>query len=114
MSYTSLLINTCDILEFTETGVYDTYGQPVKTWAVKGTYANIDCRHVTGKGREIKVGQETHIVYDQLFLEDIDVTVQNRARIPATTGDTYQILDVTFRQDSVGGHHKQAYLERVQ
>ena len=113
MSFASLLINTCDILEFTETGVYDAYGQPVKTWAVKGTYADIDCRYVTGKGKEIKVGQEVHIVYDQVFLEDIDVTVQDRVRIPATIGDTYQIIDVVFRQDGVEGHHKQAYLERV-
>jgi len=118
MAYSDLLINTCDILEFTETGAYDTYGQPVKTWAVKSVdgipYEEIACRHVTGKGREIKVGQEIHIIYDQLFLEDIDVTVQDRARIPATTGDTYQIIDVLFRQDSIGSHHKQAYLERVE
>jgi len=114
MAYSDLLINTCDILEFTETGAYDAYGQPVKTWAIKVPYADIDCRHVTGKGREVKVGQEVHLVYDQVFVSDIDITVQDRVRIPATTGDIYQIVDVSFRQDGVGSHHKQAYLERVQ
>ena len=115
MSYASLLINLCDILAFTETGAFDTYGQPVKTWAFKVvggvTYEDLLCRHVTGKGREIKVGQETHIIYDQLFLEDIDITVQDRVIIDSKT---YQIIDVLFRQDGIGSHHKEAYLEIVE
>ena len=109
MAYTDLLINTANIQRFTETGVYDAYGQPVKTWA--NIHTDEPCRHVTGKGREVKVGQETHIIYDQLFLEDIDVTVQDRVIIGT---ETYQIVDVLFRQDGVGSHHKQAYLEIVE
>ena len=108
MAYSDLLINICDIQRFTETGAYDTYGQPVKVWA--DIYTDEPCRHVTGKGREIKVGQEVITIYDQLFLEDIDVTVQDRVIIGT---ETYQIVDVLFRQDGVGGHHKEVYLEIV-
>ena len=108
MSYADLLINECDIQRFTEDGTYDAYGQPNKTWA--DIYTDEPCRHVTGKGREIRIGQEVHIVYDQLFVGDLVITVQDRVIID---GDTYQIIDVLFRQDGVSSHHKQAYLERV-
>ena len=108
MGYADLLINLCNIQRFTEAGTYDAYGQPVKTWA--NIHTNEPCRHVTGKGREIKIGQEVHIIYDQLFLEDIDVTVQDRVIIDTKT---YQIVDILFRQDGVGDHHKQVYLEIV-
>lgn len=108
MSYTDLLINTCDIQRFTD-GAVDAYGQPTKTWAT--IFNDEPCRHVTGKGREIKVGQEVHLIYDQLFLEDIAVTVQDRVIIDSKT---YQIIDLLFRQDAVGSHHKEAYLEIVE
>jgi len=109
MAYSDLLINLCDIQSFTETGAVDAYGQPVKTWAT--IYTDEPCRHVTGKGREIKVGQEVHIIYDQLFLNDIVVNVQDRVIIGT---ETYQIVDVLFRQDGIGSHHKEAYLEIVE
>ena len=87
----------------------DAYGQPIYTWTV--IHADEPCRHVSGQGREIKVGQEVHVVYDQLFLEDIDITVWDRVVINEIT---YNVVDVVFRQDGDGGHHKQVYLERVQ
>jgi len=104
-----LLINTCDIERFAETGAVDAYGQPVKTWAT--VFDDEPCRHVTGKGREVRVGQEVHLIYDQLFLGDIAVTVQDRVIIDTKT---YQIIDVLFRQDGVGSHHKEAYLEIIE
>lgn len=114
MSYDSLLINTCDILRFTA-GTADAYGTPAKTWPP--LHSNIPCRYISGKGREIKgkgreikVGAEVVIIYDELFINDIDVTEQDRVVI---SGVIYEILSVVFRQDGVGGHHKQLYLEVV-
>jgi len=107
MTFASLLIDTCDIERFAA-GAQDAYGTPAKAWAV--LHNDIDCRHVSGKGREIKIGAEVVIVYDELFVNDIDVTEQDRVIIG---GVTYNILSVVFRQDGVGGHHKQLYLEVV-
>ena len=89
------------------TASFDVYNQPVKVWA--DIYTNEPCRLVSGKGREIKVGQQVHIVHDQLFLKDISITVQDRVIINALT---YEVVDVLFRQTSTG-HHKEAYLEIV-
>ena len=119
MAYDSLLINTCNIISFTEDGTFDIYRQPNKSWDIKVvdgvTYEGLPCRHISGKGREIKIGQEVHLIYDQLFVEDIDITVQDRVIIdPLGAPKTYQIIDVLFRQDGVGSHHKEAYLEIVQ
>lgn len=107
MTYSSLLICTCDIQRFTE-GAIDDYGHPAKTWAA--IHEDEPCRHVSGKGREVKVGQEVVIIYDELFVGDIDVTEQDRVILNCTT---YQIVAVVFRKDSVGSHHKQLYLEVV-
>lgn len=107
MTYSSLLINTCDIQRFTE-GAADDYGRPSKTWT--NLHEDEPCRHVTGKGREVKVGQEVIIIYDELFVGDIDITAQDRVIIDS---ETYQVLDVIFRQDQIGAHHKHCYLEIV-
>ena len=107
MIYDSLLINICDIQRFTD-GAIDDYGQPAKIWTT--LHDDEPCRHVSGQGREIKIGQEVVIVYDQLFVGDIDVTEQDRVVID---GVTYQILSVVFRQDGFGTHHKQCFLEVI-
>ena len=113
MTYTSLLINECDIQEFTITDT-DDYGHPVKDWQIKVvdgvSYDDIPCRHVSGKGREVRVGQEVHIIYDELYVGDIDVIVQDRVIINL---ETYQVVDVLFSQDGIGGHHKRLFLEMV-
>ena len=107
MTFDSLLINECDIQEFTETGT-DDYGRPTGNWTP--TYENEPCRHVSGKGREIKVGQEVVIIYDELFLGDVEITEQDRVVIDTIT---YQVLSVLFRQDGFGAHHKHCFLEIV-
>jgi len=107
MTFENLLINTCTIERFGE-GVADAYGIKAKTWTA--TYTDEPCRHVSGKGREVRVGQETHIIYDELFVGDIDVTVQDRVIIDT---ETYQVVDMLIPQDGVGVHHKQLFLEIV-
>jgi len=107
MTFDSLLIDTCDVQRYTE-GAADDYGHPAKTWAT--TYDDEPCRHVSGKGREVKIGQEVVIIYDELFIGDIDITEQDRVII---AGLTYQVLSVVFRQDYLGPHHKHCYLEVV-
>jgi len=104
MTFDGLLIHTCDIESFSETGT-DDYGHPIGNWTP--TYENEPCRHISGQGREIKVGQEVVIVYDQLFLGDVEITEQNRVVIDTVT---YQILSVVFRNDNAGAHHKQCFL----
>ena len=107
MTFENLLIDTCNIQRYTE-GAADDYGHPAKTWAT--LHDDEPCRHVSGQGREIKVGQEVVIVYDQLFVGDIDVTEQDRVIIDCVT---YQILAVVFRKDNLGSHHKQCFIEVV-
>ena len=107
MTFANLLIDTCDIQRFTE-GAIDDYGQPSKTWET--LHEDEPCRHVSGKGREVKIGQEVVIIYDELFVGDIDITEQDRVVIDTVT---YQIVAVVFRKDGIGSHHKQCYLEVV-
>ncbi|MBU1621890.1 MAG: head-tail adaptor protein [Gammaproteobacteria bacterium] len=107
MTFAGLLIDTCTIQRNTP-GVADGYGLPAPSWA--DLHTDEACRHVSGKGREVKVGQDVVIVYDELFVGDIDVTEQDRAIIGGTT---YSILSVVFRQDGVGSHHKQLFIEVV-
>jgi len=114
MTFDSLLINECDIQEFTVAPAPDDYGQPIKTWQIKVvdgvSYDDIPCRHVSGKGREVKVGQAVIIIYDELYVGNIDVTVQDRVIIDS---ETYEVVDVLFSQDGIGDHHKQLYLVLV-
>ena len=107
MSFDSLLIDTCTIQEFTEAST-DAYGQPVKTWS--NLYEDEPCRHLSGKGREVKIGQEAVIIYDEMFVNDIVVNEQDRVIID---GLTYEIISVVFRQDGISTHHKHCYLEIV-
>lgn len=113
MTYNSLLVNLCNILAW-ESIRDDDYGQPEKTWPIKVvdgiSYENIPCRHVSGKGREIKVGQEVHIIYDELYIGNIDVIVQDRVFMDS---ETYEVVDVLFSQDGIGNHHKKLFLEIV-
>lgn len=107
MTFSSLLINECDIQRARVTDT-DNYGQPVITWET--IHDNEPCRYVSGKGTEIKVGQAVVIIYDELFIGDIDVTEQDRVILDELT---YQIISVIPRQDGIGMHHKHCFLEIV-
>ena len=107
MTFESLLIHTCDIERFTE-GAADDYGVPAKTWVVE--HADESCRLISGKPIEIRIGQEVVIVSDQLFVDDIDITEQDRVIIDTVI---YQVLAVMFREDVFGAHHKECFLEMV-
>lgn len=107
MTYTSLLINICDVTRFTE-GAADDYGIPVKTWAVH--LDDEPCRYSEPKNNEIKVGAEV-LIYDlDLFLGDVDVTVQDRVVL---NSETYEILGVKDRQDGISSHHKELAIRTV-
>lgn len=108
MSYTSLLINTCTIRRYTE-GAQDAYGNPSRTWADHLT--DEACRWSEPKNNEIKVGAEV-LIYDlDLFLGDVDVTVQDRVVLDSVT---YEILGVKDRQDGAGNHHKELAIRTVE
>ena len=108
MSYLSLLINTCTTRRFPAGGAQDSYGTPAKTWA--DFLVGIPCRWSTPSNREIKVGAEVVLIDLILFVNDVDITVQDRVVI---LGVTYEILAVIPRQDSIGGHHKECLLRVV-
>lgn len=107
MSYESLLVNTCDVLRFAA-GAQDAYGQPAKAWAI--LHNDEPCRWSTPKNREVKVGAEVVIADLQLFLGDVDITAQDRVIL---NGLTYEVLSAADRQDGVGNHHKECFLQVV-
>ncbi len=114
MSYTGLLVNTCDVERYT-TGVPDAYGTPAKTWAAH--LSGIACRFQSGTGRgigragmEVRVGAKV-VVADYLFFTgDVDITEQDRV---VSGGVTYEVLLVTDKQDSTDSHHKECLLKTV-
>ena len=107
MSYSSLLIHTCDVLRNTP-GVADAYGHPTPSWAVY--LPNQACRLTASSGREIKVGLEVVVADYKLFVEDIDITEQDRVAI---SGVTYEVLLVQGYSDDTTSHHKQCWLRIV-
>ena len=107
MSYDSLLINTCTVRRFTE-GAQDAYGKPVLTWA--DHLVGQACRWSEPKNNEIKVGAEV-LIYDlDLFLKNIDITVQDRVVLST---ETYEVLAVKDRQNGTGTHHKECAIRTV-
>lgn len=107
MSYTDLLINTATTRRFTE-GAADGYGNPVKTWA--NNLVDEPCRYSEPKNNEIKVGAEV-LIYDlDLFMNDVDITVQDKVVL---NSETYEILGVKDRQDGTGKHHKELAIRTV-
>lgn len=114
MSYTSLLIDTCDVERYT-TGANDAYNQPTKTWAVH--LNDIACRFQSGTGRGIgRAGMEVRVdakvvVADYLvFFGDVDITERDRV---VSGGVTYEIIIVADKQDGVDSHHKECMLKAV-
>lgn len=107
MSFADLLINTCTTRRFTE-GAADDYGNPVKTWA--NNLVDQPCRWSYPKNTEVKIGAEVVIVDLQLFMNDVDVIVQDRIVLNT---ETYEVLSVLDRQDGVGDHHKELLLRLV-
>lgn len=104
MSYASLLIHTCTIQRFTE-GIPDAYGNPILAWA--DHLVDEPCRLVAAPGREIKVGAELVIADYKLFVEDIDITEQDRVVL---SGLTYEVLLIQTYADDAVDHHKQCWL----
>jgi hypothetical protein len=62
------------------------------------------------KGREILIGAEVVIADYTLFIDDIDITEQDRVIIGSVT---YEVLLVGTRQDSTSGHHKECFMRTV-
>jgi len=88
--------------------VIDGYGTPAKVFA--DWLPDIPCRWSTPVNREFKVGAEVVLADLLLFVEDIDITEQDRVVIGTAT---YEVLSVMRRQDSASGHHKEVLLRTV-
>jgi len=111
MSFASLLIHTCTTQRFAE-GAVDDYGVPEKTWT--NELENQACRleapaGATG-GREVKVGAEVVVADYRLFIENVDITEQDRVIIDSIT---YEVLIVEDFSDSTSAHHKRCWLRVV-
>jgi len=118
MTFSSLLIHTCDISRFSE-GVPDDYGIPVKTWTVH--WENEPCRLVSTKGREVKVGAEVVISDYKLFVGNLVIATERDrvSNIRTSEGllldsSVYEILLVKLRSDGIGGHHHELVLQKVE
>ena len=118
MSFSSLLIHTCDIGLLTQ-AAQDDYGTPIKTWPI--TYTSQPCRFVSTTGREVKVGAEVVISDWKLFVDNL-VNVDEQDRVSnillASTGgvadsSTFEIILVMPRSDGIGGHHKELALQKT-
>lgn len=107
MSYASLLLSTSTVRRYTE-GTVDAYGVPVRIWGDHLT--SEPCRLASPEGREIKVGAELVLADYKMFLQDIEVTEQDRILHDSIT---YEILLVQTRRDGFGDHHKELFLRVV-
>ena len=112
MTYTSLLIETCTISRNTP-GAAGNYGTPAPSWADHLT--DEPCRRVIAgslgtSGREIHIGAEVVVADYQFFLEDIDVTEQDRI---ISGGVSYEVLMVDRKQGELATHHKEAFVRTV-
>jgi hypothetical protein len=107
MSYSSLLINICTIQRNTP-GAQDAYGQPTASWA--NHLVDESCRIMGTSGREIKVGAEVVVADYKLFLDDVDVTEQDRVVLGSVI---YEMLLVQRIQNGTGGHHRECFLRVV-
>ena len=118
MSFSSLLIHTCDISLLTQ-GDQDAYGTPAKTWVL--TYESEPCRLVSTRGKEIKVGAEVVISDWKLFVDNlVNVDEQDRVSnilLASTEGivddSTFEIILVQIRSNGIGEHHKELFLQKV-
>ena len=107
MSYASLLIDVCTIQRNTP-GAPDDYGHKAEAWA--GHLVNEPCRIMATQSREIAQGAQVVIAGYQMFLNDVDVTERDRAIHNAIT---YEILQVSTRQDGETEHHKELFLRTL-
>ena len=107
MSFDSLLVNTCTIERYTE-GMADAYGVLARTWADHIT--DEPCRISYPRGRQIQRGTEVVPVEALLFLNEVDVTEDDRVTVDTVL---YQILFVADRVDGFGNHHNELLLNRT-
>jgi len=111
MGFVDLLIHTCTTRRFAE-GAPDSYGVPTKIWTDNLTDQACRLEAPAGfvGGREVKVGAEVVIADYRLFIENVDITEQDRVVI---NGITYEVLIVEDFSDSVSAHHKRCWLRVV-
>jgi len=121
LSFTSLLIHTCDIGLLTQAAPRDAYGRLTETWPT-ATYTSEPCRLVATTGREVKIGAEVVISDWKLFVANT-VAVDEQDRVSniklASTGvvlpetATFEIILVQIRSDALAEHDIKLALRKV-
>jgi len=112
MTFTSLLVDTCNIQRNT-IGVQDAYGTPTASWAnhLEGQSCRIyGFTPNFGAGKEFYIGAKLVVADKLMMIADVDITEQDRV---VSGGITYEVLMVTLRQDGHESHHKQCHLKTV-
>lgn len=104
MSYTDLLIHSCTVRRDVP-GATTAYGYKTETFGDHLT--SQACRLEAAKGREVKIGADIVIADYVLFMQDIDVTEQDKILLDSVT---YEILLVELMDNGFGGHHKELLL----
>lgn len=107
MAFADLLINRCTVRRYTDAGT-DAYGNPIEDWGDHLT--NQACRLMVGAGREVKVGAEVVIADYKLFIQNVNITEQDRVIVNDVT---YEVLLVSPRQDAIEKHHKVCHMRTV-
>ncbi len=111
MSYTTLLIDTCTTQRYSA-GAADAYGNSARTWTDFLSSQACRLQSITTRigGRELTVNAEVVVAEYKLFLQDIDITEQDRVVIGTVT---YQVLLVSRLQDGIDSHHRECLLKVV-
>ena|ERR1035437_8998213 len=100
MSFIDLLIHVC-IIQRPTPGTVDAYGVPAKSW--NATYlTNVPCRFAQQTGKQFWNGVQLEVIDFKVFLEDIDVTEQDRI---VWEGNYYKVLQVDQIGDATVNHH---------
>ena len=109
MSFTDLLVHTCDIQRFTIAST-DAHGNPVKTWA--NHYTAQACRISAMSGKQMWNGAQLEQV-DQIIdvSGTVDITEEDRVVLE---GVTYKVLLVDHAHDSTPiVHHYTVHLQTL-
>lgn len=126
MSYRSLLINECTVFRYPAGGAIDDYGTPAKDYVGVVVVGDEDedgelpCRLMATSGVELHIGAEVVIADYKLFLENVEITEQDRVFVWVKdasgawdAGRMFEILLVKNIRDSINGHHKECFLRIV-
>lgn len=110
MSLASMLADTVEVLDFTETST-DDFGNPTGSWTVTQT-RKARVSNQRGLGTEERAGQEVAFARKLLFLDPTDGAVTDRQRIRWDSRDWF-IVEVFPVFGRAATHHLRLTIEEA-